>query len=326
MTSNSWQSIMDHKSVKIFLTFIIAVVWTSCNDSLQNVNGPGAGSSAKGKITTMDTPVLSCGSSTQASINVTVTAGLNTGAPAGFTLQWQTATHYAAHGWDSPDSACAGSFSGNANLSRYNLSAGQSVTVNIGEFLFDNGASTSCLSALTCGTDYVFRVFAHANATLYRSAFSANTTCSTLPCTNADNCTLGQGYWKNHGAAGNASPKIYDGLGNLIGYQDLWPVTSLTLGNVTYSESQLQSIFDAPAQGNGLIALAHQLIAAKLNIAKGADGSAIASDIAAADALIGDLVIPPVGSDSLKPNATSALTTSLENFNEGATGPGHCNN
>jgi len=70
--------------------------------------------------------------------------------------------------------------------------------------------------------------------------------------------------------------------------------------------------------------LAHQLIAAKLNIAAGADGSAVSGAIAAADALIGDLVVPPVGTDTLQPADTGALTTTLANFNEGATGPGHC--
>jgi len=70
--------------------------------------------------------------------------------------------------------------------------------------------------------------------------------------------------------------------------------------------------------------LAHQLIAAKLNIAKGANGSAVAQAITDADNLIGGLMIPPVGNGYLTASATSALTTTLTNYNEGATGPGHC--
>jgi hypothetical protein len=66
------------------------------------------------------------------------------------------------------------------------------------------------------------------------------------------------------------------------------------------------------------------LIAAKLNIANGTDGSAIAGAIAAADELIGSLVVPPVGSGYLSPYATSALVTTLTNYNEGVTGPGSC--
>jgi hypothetical protein len=101
-------------------------------------------------------------------------------------------------------------------------------------------------------------------------------------------------------------------------------VTSLTLGTVTYDQAQLLSIFNTPAAGNGLIALAHQLIAAKLNVANGADDSAVAGAIVSADALIGGLVVPPVGSGSLPNSATGALITTLANYNEGAVGPGHC--
>jgi hypothetical protein len=70
--------------------------------------------------------------------------------------------------------------------------------------------------------------------------------------------------------------------------------------------------------------LAHQLIAAKLNVANGADDTAVAAGIAAADALIGGLVVPPVGSGSLASSATSALTETLTSYNEGLIGPGHC--
>jgi hypothetical protein len=277
---------------------------------------PAFGKPAKTKV---DMPVVSCAGSTQASINVQVCAPGGTGAtgaPAGFTLQWMTAADYAANGnaWYSSDDplACDASFSGNANLSRYNLAAGQCVTVNVGEFLFDNGASTNCDEALVCGTYYVFRSFAHATSTLNRSDFTANVTCATLPCEAPPDCTLTQGYWKTHGPVptGNNSNE--------------WPVTNLTLGTFSYTEIELQSILDTPAAGNGLIALAHQLIAAKLNIADGADGSAVASDIAAADTLIGSSVIPPMGSGFLKPAVTSGLTTALTNYNEGTTGPGHC--
>jgi hypothetical protein len=280
----------------------------------------GVEARAAGKKTKIDTPTISCGTSTQASINVTICAGAN-GLPAGFTIQWMTAAAYAANGnaWLSSDdpAACDGSFSGNANLSRYKLAPGACVTVDVGEFLFDNGASTNCPQALVCGTDYMFRAFGHATDTLSRSDWSANLTCSTLPCGHDASCTLTQGYWKNH----NDLVCVSDPKSPLC---VAWPTTSLTLGTVTYTEEQLLSILDAPASGNGLLALAHQLIAAKLNVANGADDSAVASAIAAADTLIGGLVVPPVGTGYLAPSATSSLTTTLTNFNEGAIGPGHC--
>jgi hypothetical protein len=279
-----------------------------------------SGAASKPPKTQMDTPVISCGGGpTQTSINLQVCAGAS-GAPAGFSIQWMTAADFAANGgWYLSEDArlCKASFSGNANLSRYNLGANQCVTVTVGEFLFDNGASTNCLDALICGTSYVFHAFAHANSTLNRSAFTANSTCSTLACGNTGGCTLTQGYWGTHNdlvcATNPGSPLCIS-----------WPVTSLTLGTVTYDQAQLLSIFNTPAAGNGLIALAHQLIAAKLNVANGADDSAVAGAIVSADALIGGLVVPPVGSGSLPNSATGALITALANYNEGAVGPGHC--
>lgn len=268
------------------------------------------------KPSKMSTPTLTCGTASKVSIQITVTAGA-TGAPAGFSLQWMTLADYVANGsvWPSSDDStlCHASFSGNANASRYNLAAGESVTVEVGDLLFDNGTSASCVEPLVCGTTYVFRAFAHANSTFNRSDFTPTLQCSTLPCQDLQsNCTYTQGYWKTHGPipTGNNT--------------NVWPVTSLTLGTVVYTDLQLQAIFDTPAAGNGLITLAHQLIAAKLNIANGADGSSVAAAIAAADALIGGLVVPPVGTGSLAPSTTSSLTTTLGSYNEGIIGPGHC--
>ena len=124
-------------------------------------------------------------------------------------------------------------------------------------------------------------------------------------CVVAAGCTRGQGYWKNHSEA--------------------WPVSSVTLGTTTYTAAQLLAIFGQPVAGNGLVQLAHQLIAAKLNVASGASTPpAVATGIVAADALIGGLVVPPVGSGALATSATSALNTLLDNYNSGIVGPGAC--
>jgi hypothetical protein len=114
-------------------------------------------------------------------------------------------------------------------------------------------------------------------------------------------CTYTQGFWKNHGPnpSGNNSNEWDSGTMTL----------GMNLGTVNYTASQLQRIFETAVKGNGLISLAHQLIAGV---------------IAAADALIAGLVVPPVGSGYLAPKTTSALTTALADFNEGRTGPGHC--
>ena len=94
-------------------------------------------------------------------------------------------------------------------------------------------------------------------------------------------------------------------------------MTELQLGNTTYTEDQLLAILHEPVRGNGLLILAHQEIAAKLNIANGADGSCIQQTLADADALIGDLVIPPIGDGYLRPRDASPFAGILGDFNEG---------
>jgi cysteine-rich repeat protein len=120
----------------------------------------------------------------------------------------------------------------------------------------------------------------------------------------ADDCTLTQGYWKNHA--------------------DAWPVDSLKLGSVSYTKVELLAILRTPVKGNGLLQLAHQLIAAKLNVAAGASDVAVKASIVQADALIGSLVCPPKGDGKLATQATSGLEGKLGAFNEGDVGPGHC--
>jgi hypothetical protein len=120
-------------------------------------------------------------------------------------------------------------------------------------------------------------------------------------------CTRTIGYWKNHPEA--------------------WPVQSLTLGTVTYTQAQLLSIFNQPVKGNGLVSLAQQLIAAKLNQLSGASTPQPAGEaLAAADTLIGSLVVPPVGNGFLSPAVTSGLTSTLDQYNQGllSGGPSHC--
>jgi hypothetical protein len=86
-------------------------------------------------------------------------------------------------------------------------------------------------------------------------------------------CPNSQGYWKNHASA--------------------WPLQSLTLGNRVYTKAQALSILNTAPQGDATYTLAHQLIAAKLNVANGADGSPVATTIQDADAL---LTSHPIGS------------------------------
>ena len=194
---------------------------------------------------------------------------------------------------------CKASFSGNASLSRYNLAAGQCVTVRIGELLMDNGASSNCTTQLPACTCHVFRAFAHADSSRQRSAFSDTIRCSTSGCDDDPPCdpkVRSQGYWKN-------KP---------------WPAgsDSLTVGCQTYSASELLSILNTQPMGNGAVALMHQVIATRLNIVNGARQAyvdATAADLAAAEQLLcTTAAVPPVGAGYLAPAAASSLTFALD--------------
>jgi hypothetical protein len=117
------------------------------------------------------------------------------------------------------------------------------------------------------------------------------------------NCTLTQGYWKTHPEA--------------------WPVLSLTIGGVTYNQAQLLAILNMSTNGDATYILAQQLIAAKLNLAGGADGSVVAQTIASADAF---LSAHPLGSTLSKSDrrTVTSLATTLDRYNMGKIGPGAC--
>ncbi|PJJ54966.1 hypothetical protein [Hymenobacter chitinivorans] len=294
----------------------------SCSTpELDDLNAPTRATQATNKKAELSAPTLSTVEATQTSITLRVTAGAGEGAPAGFSLQWMSAADYVANGnsWLSSDDPrlFKASFSGNANQSRYNLAPNQSVTVNIGEMLFDNGASTTSAKALSCITQqYVFRAFAHATSSLQRSDFTAPYQAATLSCRASATCTFTQDYWRTHGPIP---------VGN---NRNEWPLTSLTLGTTTYTDLQALSILNTPAEGSALLTLAHQLIAAKLNEAKGADATSISQYIGSADAQLGSRSLLP-GTTTDQPTssylgAVSTLTQPLLNYNEGATGPGHC--
>ena len=255
----------------------------------------------------LDPLTVLCFSSTPGSITLTIRAGA-TGAPAGFSVQWIKAADLAALGgvWPSENNLCGASFFGVPRCDNYDLTPDAEVQISISDDLIDAcGTNNACNTPLDCNTAYVFRAFAHANNQFHRGPFSYGQW-STGPCAGAGGggCTDTQGYWKN--------------------YSNAWPVQNVTLGTMNYPQAQLLQILNQPASGNGLVSLAHQLIAAKLNIASGADPSAIQSAVNGADALIGTLVVPPAGNGVLSPGVTSTLKNQLDNYNLGVIGPGHC--
>ncbi len=113
-------------------------------------------------------------------------------------------------------------------------------------------------------------------------------------------CPAGQGFWKNHA--------------------DAWPVTDLMLGGQMYTQLELIGILNLPPQGDASIILAHQLIAAKLNIAAGADSTSISGMVAQADALLAafpDKLPYAVAPSSTEGTAMTSLSSVLDVYNVG---------
>jgi len=115
-------------------------------------------------------------------------------------------------------------------------------------------------------------------------------------------CTLTQGYWRNH----------------------VWPVDSLVLGDRSYSATELRALFALSVRRDASVSLAHQLIAAELNRASGATPAA---DLAAAHDWLrahGDALPFGVPASSAAGQEAVAIADALASYNEGSTGPGHC--
>jgi hypothetical protein len=229
----------------------------------------------------------------------------NVGTPSGFELQWMKWTDYAAlGGWPADanhPSIYRSVFTGDPTLNPdpgatcWRLAPDEAIQIQVGDFFDETGLLANYTDPLHDGTDFVFRaVPLGAEA----AVGSSETILAGTP--RAPECT--QGFWKNH--------------------FERWPAACfpMYLGTVPYTAAQILAIYNTPATGNGLISLAHQLATVKLNICNSSDPALIAADIAAADALIGNLVAPPVGGGHIAPGASSHLTDRLDKYNNGYIG------
>ena len=262
--------------------------------------------------TTPDGMGLALVSAGHSKVRLTVTAGAS-GAPAGFEVCWMTSAQFATLGgvWPPPWVAGEGWVDyvgigttntwGAASVD-FKLAAGQSLDVEIGDTFDESGVTGTINGQLVDGTDYVF--CAYAVGVPGGSAGPLSVTLDKPTSQEGRHCTFSFGYWKKNPGA--------------------WPVSSLMLGNVSYTAAQLQLILAKAAKGNGLITLAHQLIAAKLNVANGAISGSIDAAIVAADALIGNLVVPPIGTDTLAPSAVCTVTQDLDDFDNDEDDHDHC--
>ena len=131
----------------------------------------------------------------------------------------------------------------------------------------------------------------------------------TVPCVSG--CTLTQGYWKTHSKYG---PAPYDDTWALIGEDTKFFSSGL---------SWYQVLWTPPAKGNVYFILAHQYIAAKLNILNGADGSAVSSYLAWAESFF-NTYTPSSTLPKAVRNEAANVASWLDQYNNGLIGPGHC--
>jgi hypothetical protein len=133
-----------------------------------------------------------------------------------------------------------------------------------------------------------------------------------VPC--GGGCTLTQGYWKTHSAIGPAP------------YDDAWlNIGPLGAGETFFLSGQTyyQVLWTSPA-GNAYYNLAHQYIAAELNVLNGASTTpAVDAALASAETFFTYNMPTTTLSRSVRTNVLNWAAT-LDQYNNGLIGPGHC--
>lgn len=263
-----------------------------------------------GPVSAFEAPLLVPVQSKPGSVRLMVHAG-ESGAPFGFQIERMKRSEYdALGGWPASPTGSwmTGAFTGipsfniEGSADAYALAAGEVIEVELGQLFAETGVVATDLEELDPDTEYVIRVRTTGFGPWLPGPFTETMVVGSAPL--AQNCTFTQGYWKNH--------------------PESWPVGSLTLGTVNYTAAELLLILKTAPQGRRILILAHQLIAAKLNLANGADPGSAATTIADADALIGAQVCPPLGSGVLANQPAIGYANLLDDFNNGLIGPGHC--
>lgn len=255
-----------------------------------------AGSSKK---STLNAPGLAVASANTHSVSLTVTAG-STGMPAGFSIQWISKAQYDQSGWPNDSTLCKASFSGNANGHFYNLGANQSVVVALGDVVYDvpgASASTNCGDYMICGTQYVFRAFAHANSSNNKSNMSANLTGATTACPTMD-CSYSRGYWFNTGSGQSTHT---------------WP-GAITVGGYSYDEATGRAAFAALPNNNPLKQYFAQVGAILLSSYNTGVPAAVQADVDAINNYLSTLGAPLSASSTGSDAAANTAAGNISNW------------
>lgn len=135
-------------------------------------------------------------------------------------------------------------------------------------------------------------------------------------------CSLTIGFWKNHAGFGPQADVVTPLLPIRLG--DLGAPKSVNVTTAAMAVSIL-NMKDYGGGKNGIAKLYAQLLGAKLNLANGADGSAIAAAIQDADEFLGQYNhLDWVSLSKAQKTMVNNLMTMFDNYNNGLVGPGHC--
>jgi hypothetical protein len=125
-------------------------------------------------------------------------------------------------------------------------------------------------------------------------------------------CSLTQGYWKTHSDYGPAP------------YDDTWLAVGGPDAPFFSSGQSYYQVMWTPPQGNAYYNLAHQYIAAELNKAAGASFDDAQAAFDAATLLFQTYTPDEVAADKKLRKDFVPLTATLDDYNNGLIGPGHC--
>ncbi len=136
-------------------------------------------------------------------------------------------------------------------------------------------------------------------------------------------CTFSHGYWKNHAGFGPQDDVVTPLLPILLGLPDSSASLNVTTAQIAYDVLRMRT-YGVPS--NGITKLYAQFLAAKLNMANGANGDDIAEAIVDANIFLS--THDWHSWDTLSREQKQMVLSLMGQFgayNEGMIGPGHCN-
>ncbi len=171
---------------------------------------------------------------------------------------------------------------------------------------------TQQLSYATCGEHRFVNTATLVTNDTQTTVTDSWTVTVTIPCVLG--CTLTQGYWKTHA---DPTRKQYDSTWQLIGASGAG--TTFYASGMTWLQ-----VFNTAPKGNAYYILAHQYMAAKLNVLNGASTTpAVAVALTWANTWFGSHT-PSSNLSKLEKAQVIAVASLLDNYNNGLVGPGHC--